>query len=912
MTSADGVEEPMVTSAIDGTWSPITALAPPSKAAPAQGGQWSAASIAATACSSATQCIAAGTVTVAPSQLSVFVATWTNGTWSNAAVLGGLPSSTSITVSATTCSDGGACAVGGTYAQGSTKGIYVAAGSGGVFGTALATDRVSGGSVGGSLVLTGLACGGASTCVASGTFVDSAIAVEPFAAVASAGEWSPLERLPGVDLLNVGSTRYNNGGAVSAIECFDDGSCVAVGTAMDAGGTAHIFSATLADGNWDPAVAIPEVDGIAPQGANPVALQCASVSSCDLLVATYSALGQEGVAVATMEGGTWGAVTEVAGVTDSAVGSDGAVPEGLSCSAPDTCTAIMVATDADSTATLLAASLSGPDPLVAVPLDLSPGVDPSLYALGISCATIGECAVVALPPFPSLGRGSIVEERNGVWQAAARTTGLAAVLRAPGQVMGTPQLVTCATPTSCVVAGQILDSSGTLQGFVATVDDGTASGATILAHSAGVNAGANLTSGFSATSLACPQPSQCILAGTTTSRSGQPVAALAVQLPTGWSTLQAPAGLSVGWSSVADGVSCGSPSACMALVTMTGPSGQVRLGTVRVQGGVIGSIRLLAADPNPSVLVQHVEVVAWQCSGNRCIGAGTWDRTTAASTSFGMTVNGTKAATQAVMGTTNFSVRSVATAMACSAPQRCVIAGTYQDVAGLTQGFVIGYANGTWGAAQPVPGIQALNSGAHGTVGASIDALACPSAGRCIVLGTAVDRFGRRQVVIDRSGNSGWGRAQIIPGTIQDNSGGQAQVLGLSCAQASTCAGLVTLADHGVTVAAVIPLTTSATQAPVVMVTPADAGTVVVSSASTVLCRPHGACTVLVTTRSASGATEGALADLQGATLGNGRFLSPADPQAASAIATATSALGGVIVGSMATLSGVVPWAAGL
>jgi hypothetical protein len=348
--------------------------------------------------------------------------------------------------------------------------------------------------------------------------------------------------------------------------------------------------------------------------------------------------------------------------------------------------------------------------------------------------------------------------------------------------MATPQLVTCATPTSCVVAGQVVDAGGTLQGFVATIDHGVAAPAVVLGRAPGVNAGATLTSGFSATALACPQPAQCVLVGATTSRSGLSVASLAVELASGWSALQTPSGLPSGSTSAMDAVSCAAPTSCTALMTIRAPSGQVSLATVQVRSGQIGTVRLLATDPNASVVAQHVDVVAWQCASRRCIGAGTWDRSSSAATSFGMTLTGTKAATQAVMGTTNFSVRSMATSMSCSTPQRCVIAGTYQDVAGLIQGFVIGFVNGSWGSAQPLPGMQALNGGAHGAVGATVDALACPTPGHCVVLGTALDRFGRRRVVLDRTGGGGWASAQVVHGAEIHGAGGQAQVLGLSCA----------------------------------------------------------------------------------------------------------------------------------
>jgi hypothetical protein len=90
-----------------------------------------------------------------------------------------------------------------------------------------------------------------------------------------------------------------------------------------------------------------------------------------------------------------------------------------------------------------------------------------------------------------------------------------------------------------------------------------------------------------------------------------------------------------------------------------------------------------------------------------------------------------------------------------------------------------------------------------------------------------------------------------------------------------------------------------------------DASTVVVPTASSVLWRPYGVCSVLVTTKSGTGTTHGFVVDLSGTTLGSARPLSPVDVQAGGVLATASSQVGGEIAGSMVTPSGVVPWVAG-
>jgi hypothetical protein len=103
-------------------------------------------------------------------------------------------------------------------------------------------------------------------------------------------------------------------------------------------------------------------------------------------------------------------------------------------------------------------------------------------------------------------------------------------------------------------------------------------------------------------------------------------------------------------------------------------------------------------------------------------------------------------------------------------------AGTWAAVAARTT------SGGTWGTAQEVPGIAALNRGGD----AHFWALSCASAGSCAAGGYYSS--GGLQAFVVSEAHGTWGWAEEVPGTAVLNQGGYAMVLSVSCAAAGSCA----------------------------------------------------------------------------------------------------------------------------
>jgi len=148
---------------------------------------------------------------------------------------------------------------------------------------------------------------------------------------------------------------------------------------------------------------------------------------------------------------------------------------------------------------------------------------------------------------------------------------------------------------------------------------------------------------------------------------------------------------------------------------------------------------------------------------------------------------GTWAQAQPVtLGTISNSLGSIS----CPAPGDCTAVGGYSDGAGSGEPFVMDSSGGTWGAPQEVQGIAGLSS--PSPVSAGLTSVSCASAGNCVAGGTyrlssateAVDE----QVFLATETGGTWGQAQQVAGVAALDSGGWANVRSVSCAGSGECA----------------------------------------------------------------------------------------------------------------------------
>src|SRR5262249_43100973 len=123
------------------------------------------------------------------------------------------------------------------------------------------------------------------------------------------------------------------------------------------------------------------------------------------------------------------------------------------------------------------------------------------------------------------------------------------------------------------------------------------------------------------------------------------------------------------------------------------------------------------------------------------------------------------------------------TSVSCAKPGDCSAGGLYEDASSKFQAFVAGEVNGVWGKAQQVPGTAALNKGGL----ADIPAVSCARAGACSAGGSYLDAASKFQAFVAGEVHGARAKAQQVPGTAALNTGGSARILSVSCARAGGC-----------------------------------------------------------------------------------------------------------------------------
>src|SRR5262249_54426577 len=121
--------------------------------------------------------------------------------------------------------------------------------------------------------------------------------------------------------------------------------------------------------------------------------------------------------------------------------------------------------------------------------------------------------------------------------------------------------------------------------------------------------------------------------------------------------------------------------------------------------------------------------------------------------------------------------------VSCGSAGNCAAGGGYATSPGHGQAFVVNQTNGAWGTAQNVPGLAALNQGRS----AEIYTVSCASAGNCSAGGFYHDASGRAQRVAVSEKNGTWGTAIKVAGRAALHQGGSAGIASVSCGAAGNC-----------------------------------------------------------------------------------------------------------------------------
>ncbi len=193
--------------------------------------------------------------------------------------------------------------------------------------------------------------------------------------------------------------------------------------------------------------------------------------------------------------------------------------------------------------------------------------------------------------------------------------------------------------------------------------------------------------------------------------------------------------------------------------------------------------------------------------------------------------------------------------LACPAPGRCVVGGSYTDAAGDVRAFVANQSGDAWPRALAV-GLPA-NALGPGQV-ASVRSVACGAPGACVAVGTYLDdaRIPRTRAFVALETGGRWAPAQAVSLPTPANLDPFAGLSQVACADATHCVAVGSYIDANDVTQGLAVTLDAGTLTSSVVAPPTDASTYAGTTLAEVACVADGECTAVGTYISHSGAVE--------------------------------------------------------
>jgi hypothetical protein len=187
------------------------------------------------------------------------------------------------------------------------------------------------------------------------------------------------------------------------------------------------------------------------------------------------------------------------------------------------------------------------------------------------------------------------------------------------------------------------------------------------------------------------------------------------------------------------------------------------------------------------------EVTALSCrSAGNCTGGGSFSDAKGMSQGFVVSAKRDRWGTAIQLLGPSDAVSSMVNAVSCSGAGNCLAAGSFLGTGEFSHAFLVQQANGAWGAAAAVPGLDAINKGS-----AEVDATACPAKGSCVAVGGFSDSKGNTTVFVTEQVGAVWLDAQPLKGLDFLNRRGLAFVHALSCPLPGDCVAVGSYLGQG-------------------------------------------------------------------------------------------------------------------
>ena len=420
-----------------------------------------------------------------------------------------------------------------------------------------------------------VSCVSAVFCAAAGAYEDSAHVDQGLLGVKSAGTWSVVAApLPS----DAGASRASS---IDSVSCSSQGTCVAVGTYKDSADRDHAVIETLAGGTWSDVEAPLPADAATGSsfGSYLKSIDCQTAQSC-IAVGDYESVNGTGDhtygLIDTYSGGTWSA--QAAPQPADAGTNQGVYLKDVSCPSTGSCTAAGFYFNGDDEEQALVFQPVGSTWTVNAPA-LPPGSDTgtseyseltSISCSGANCEAAGQVA-------DSSGNdhGLLARDAGGTWSTTMAPEPANGGTGA-NQEAGLND-VSCTFDGICNAVGYYYDQANDVSRALVDTVNGAAITAAEGPQPADAATGANVEAELD--SVSCVSGTQCAAVGfyRNNSDSGHDVALLDSSSGGTWSNVVAPlpanAGSGASAQSFLDQVDCSARSSCEAVGDFEDASG---------------------------------------------------------------------------------------------------------------------------------------------------------------------------------------------------------------------------------------------------------------------------------------------------------------------------------------------------
>jgi hypothetical protein len=423
-----------------------------------------------------------------------------------------------------------------------------------------------------------------------------------------------------------------------------------------------------------------------------------------------------------------------------------------------------------------AQSLSGVAGARVLPLGIS----------SMSCWSSGNCGAIGRYSDSSgISQPFVVNETGGTWGPSAAIPGFTRINKGLAQT----QQISCPSAGNCTAVGYYATAQADYQGFIVSETGGTWGSAQQVP---GI---ASLTNGKGSSwllSVSCASAGNCSAVGTYNIGTTSGHAYVVDETGGIWGNAEQVPGITslsgIEWSAFAS-VSCGSPGSCAAGGVYYNGSVEDAFMVTETDGSW-GSAQLI---PGLAALntAGGSEFTSVSCaSAGNCSAGGYYQQAAGGSAPMQAFVVTETASTwgnaEEVPGVAalNTAGHAEITSISCASAGNCAAGGIYwsQDNVGLSvQPFVVDEIGGTWGTAAQIPGISSLNTGRNAT----LNSVSCGSAGNCSAGGSYYSNGLHPYVASETDGT--WGAAEEVPGANVLSASGDGTVETISCAGAGYC-----------------------------------------------------------------------------------------------------------------------------